>query len=81
MADLAQIGAILIALGLCYLGLSRAFGYQGQHRLSDTPRHRGYEGREGELHRFTAAYLIERHSSPRWPTFDQDTDRFPAVTP
>ena len=79
IAQLVIAGLLLVILGQGWLWVVRERSTPGKHALARLQRHRGWEGREDELHRFTAAFLIEKHSSPRWPTFDQDTIEFPAV--
>lgn len=65
-------GIALIVLGIGWLIVCSVMAPKGRHTL--TP-HRGWEGREDELVRFTAAFLIAKHAThtePRWPSVDVD---------
>jgi hypothetical protein len=72
-------GLLLILLGQVWLWVAREYSKPGRHALSRLHRHDGWEGREDELRRFTAAFLIEKHATPRWPLSDPDTEEFPIV--
>lgn len=79
MADFIIAGLLLILAGQGWLWVIREFATPGRHALSRLVAHKGWEGREDELSRFTAAFLIEKNSAPRWPSVDLDTVEFPAV--
>lgn len=72
-------GIALILLGVGWLAVASWLTPDGRHAVSRQARHAGWEGREDELHRFTVAYLLARHDTPRWPVVDMDTTEFPAV--
>lgn len=90
---LGALGGILAGVGGTVLTLSLLHG-GGRHVPGYVPRHRGWEGREKELKRFKAAFLVAKRASLHLPSVDEhaesaladvwperDTDRVGAVNP
>lgn len=73
----AGIALVLLLVG--YLAVATVTAPKGRHALAGQPRHRGWEGREDELKQITAAHLIAKHSTPRWPVRDWETQEIPVV--
>lgn len=80
MADFVIAVLALVVIAQAWLWMVREFSAPGKHALRGMVAHPGWEGREEELAAFTAAFLIEKHTQPRWPSVDQDTQEIPAVT-
>lgn len=73
-------GLVLVLVAQGWLWMVREFSAPGKHAVRRFQQHEGWEGREDELRMFTAAFLIEKHASPRWPVSDQDTQEIPVVS-
>jgi len=79
LSSLVIVGLLLVVIGQAWLWMVREFSTPGKHALRGMVAHPGWEGREDELAEFTARFLIDKHTAPRWPTHDMDTQEFPAI--